>query len=256
MSRLTNLDVAFVSLVDRAAVRDPTNLTEPQRFLLFKRESGAPPTTGGPMPETATLDELRAALTKAENSLAEVTKRAEKAERKLRKAMKNGKITDDDGGGDADDLEKADLPPAVRERIEKAEKRAEAAERIAKAEEDMRVTREFVAKAEADYDELTFDASEFGPVLKRASEALKADDFETLDQVLKAANEQARQSALFKSVGRDGEPAESGSDADRTLAAKAEEIRKSEPGVSRTEAMRRAMRENPDLAAAHIASVR
>jgi hypothetical protein len=31
---LKNLDVEYVSLVDRAAVRDPSNPDEPQRFLL------------------------------------------------------------------------------------------------------------------------------------------------------------------------------------------------------------------------------
>jgi len=36
---LSNLDVSYVSLVSRAAVRDPSNPSEPQRFLLTKHET-------------------------------------------------------------------------------------------------------------------------------------------------------------------------------------------------------------------------
>jgi len=38
MAQLKDLRVDFVSLVDRAAVRDPQNKSEPRRFLLYKRE--------------------------------------------------------------------------------------------------------------------------------------------------------------------------------------------------------------------------
>lgn len=41
MAHLKDLDVQFVSLVDRAAVRDPVNKDEPMRFLIWKRD-GAP----------------------------------------------------------------------------------------------------------------------------------------------------------------------------------------------------------------------
>lgn len=45
MPQLTNLDVEFVSLVDRAAVRDPVEQSEPMRFLITKRETD--PSQGG-----------------------------------------------------------------------------------------------------------------------------------------------------------------------------------------------------------------
>lgn len=38
LSNLSDLQVDFVSLVDRAAVRDPVNQSEPMRFLVWKRE--------------------------------------------------------------------------------------------------------------------------------------------------------------------------------------------------------------------------
>lgn len=45
MPQLTNLDVEWVSLVDRAAVRDPVEQSEPMRFLIWKRETD--PSQGG-----------------------------------------------------------------------------------------------------------------------------------------------------------------------------------------------------------------
>jgi len=47
MPQLTNLDVEFVSLVDRAAVRDPVEQSEPMRFLVWKREAHTDPSQGG-----------------------------------------------------------------------------------------------------------------------------------------------------------------------------------------------------------------
>src|SRR5947209_7749183 len=133
MSRLTDLDVAFVSLVDRAAVRAPSKPTEPQRFLFLKRDSGASPTTGGSMPQTATPEELQAALTKAQEERDAAVARAAKAERKLAKKSKSD-------GGDGESIDKSDLPPAVRAALEKAEKSEKDA--IAKAEEAERIAKE------------------------------------------------------------------------------------------------------------------
>ena len=45
MPQLKDLDVQFVSLVDRAAVRDPQRKSEPRRFILMKREGAAPTPT-------------------------------------------------------------------------------------------------------------------------------------------------------------------------------------------------------------------
>jgi hypothetical protein len=50
MPELKNLVVEWLSLVDRAAVRDPSSPTEPQKFLLWKRESGEPEAEAAPEP--------------------------------------------------------------------------------------------------------------------------------------------------------------------------------------------------------------
>ncbi len=63
MPELRNLDVQWLSLVDRAAVRDPSDPTEPQKFLLWKADRGEPEPE--PEPNLADLQALVAKTTKA-----------------------------------------------------------------------------------------------------------------------------------------------------------------------------------------------
>lgn len=256
---LTDLTVEYVSLVDRAAVRDPQNPTEPQKFLVWKSDSGATPDpTGGTMTE----DELRAAVTKAEQERDEAREAAQKAETEREAAL--AKAADLEKAAKPEDkpeaIDKAELPEPVRLALEKAEadaaaanQRIEKAENLAKAEREIRVTREFVAKA-AEYKALPVEADAFGPVLKAASESLTADAYAELDRVLKAADAQIASSELLKEAGAAGDGPTPASD--ETLVAKAQEIRKADSSVSEAKAMERAMRENPELAASYLASVR
>ncbi len=71
-NELRSLDVQFVSLVDRAAVRDPSNPDEPQRFLLFKRDSAA---DTEPERETMPVAQHSAAFEKATESALEARDR-------------------------------------------------------------------------------------------------------------------------------------------------------------------------------------
>ena len=71
--------------------------------------------------------------------------------------------------------------------IAKAQKRAERAESVAKAERDLRLTREYIAKAQS-YS-LPVPAEVLGPVLKRCTEALSKQDCEILAQCLDSASE-------------------------------------------------------------------
>lgn len=236
MPQLQNLDVEFVSLVDRAAVRSPSNPTEPQKFLLYKKESGANPDSpkGGNVDKS---EELSAALEKAEAERDELATKVAKLEKKLAKAVP----------AEPEQINKDELPRAVREALEKAEKRAEKLEKkaaedaeIAKAERNLRLTREFVAKAQSEFPLVAGDASEFGPVLKRAAEMLSKEDYDLLEQRLVASNEQIHQGDLFKQAGdnRDGQR----TDGLDEVARKAEELKKSDPNMSNFEAMRAAAR--------------
>jgi hypothetical protein len=165
----------------------------------------------------------------------------------------------------AADLSKADLPDTARaavekaeaerdEAIAKAEKKADKAEGIAKAEREIRVGREFVAKAEA-FEALPIGkAEDFGPVLKAVHEKLDKADADALDVVLKAADEQIKKGELFKEMGRGGQP-EAG-DAFSKMQKAAEDIKKAEPSLTADQAMSKAMSANPDLQSEYLAEVR
>lgn len=70
--------------------------------------------------------------------------------------------------------------------ITKAQRRADRAEGIAKAERDLRLTREYIAKA-AEYTGLPVPPEVLGPILKRCTESLSKQDCEVLAQCLDAA---------------------------------------------------------------------
>ncbi len=250
MPHLRDLDVEFVSLVDRAAVRDSSRQTEPQKFILWKSESGNHNPNGGDMPTT---EELTAALEKAEQERDEAQAELAKAEKKLAKKDKKDE--------EAAPIDKADLPPAVREALEKAEARADKLEKqaeedakIAKAERDLRITREFVAKAETEFPSVGGSSEEFGPVLKTMSETLPEDVFKSIETRLRAAEEQVRTSNLFKELGMGGDPTP-GADVELDAALqKADDLQKADPNLSRYDAMRLSM--SREQQAAYLAANR
>lgn len=86
MPQLTNLDVEYVSLVDRAAVRDPVEQSEPSRFYLWKRDQSQ---GGHPMPTFTNelLGQLGDAVAK-EADLAALVEKNEDAGRALKGAAR------------------------------------------------------------------------------------------------------------------------------------------------------------------------
>lgn len=316
MSQLTNVDVEWVSLVDRAAVRDPVEQSEPNRFLIWKRDSSQ---GGHPMSKiTKELidqlgdavekeDALPALVEKADNAeeiglalqgaarllaanksdltpeiLAEVAKaaglelpevEAQKVEAKtaaeLVEALKSTDVAEEvvkevEGAlakaAEKAELEKADLPAAVKEALAKAEakeadalRKAEEAERIAKEERDTRLNREFVVKAE-DFKSLSIEPAKFGPILKSAADKLEKADYEELERVLKAAEEQVAKGALFDELGAAGSRSASGAYEEATK--KAEEIRKADSSLSPEQALEKAFEADPELQTRYLAEMR
>lgn len=275
--RLTALRVPRVSFVDRAAVRDPSNPMEPRRFVMFKSEGSVPPTPtkGAPVLTDAQKAELdptvREMVEKAEKDAAEALaarETAEKAEKDAKEALTKAQEERDARPAApeeklADKLDKSDLPPALVEALEKAEAReaaaeerikksdekAEKAETIAKAERDKRVTSEWVTKAETgELRGLPGAPAESGPLMKSLAEAAPEAWAEFEKSVLSPAVAQIQAGDLLKEAGRGGEgpPPES---ALRKMQDKATELRKSEPQISRHEAMERVRRDNPELQA-------
>jgi hypothetical protein len=248
---LRKLEVEMVSLVDRAAVRDPSNPSEPQRFVLFKREGGGP--TKIHKEDQMTEAELRAVIEKVEAERDELAKQVRKLEKQARKSADGEKVL----------IDKSQLAPEIRKALEKAEtereelrKQAQKAERLAKDERDRRIEREFVAKAEAEYAHVGGDAAEFGRLLKSASEKLSGDEFAQLETQLKAANERIS-ATLYKEAGVSGDPVPGATSvhADK-LEKRAQELRKADRSLSAYEAMHLAMTEDREAQAAYLATIR
>jgi len=138
---------------------------------------------------------------------------------------------------------------AQAEAIKKAEKRADDQETVLKAERNTRILKEFVQKA-GEFKSLSVDADKFGAILKSASESMSKEDFEELNRVLKAADDNATN--LFKEYGHslDNE------NDDKTAFAKLEKaagVIATRDGISKEVAFVKAMDEHPDLAKAELA---
>lgn len=91
--------------------------------------------------------------------------------------------------------------PRLVEIVKAAEERAYLAEQIAKAERDYRLEREFIAKADT-LGNLAISAEDFGLVLKNIADSISEEDFDTIWQVLSAANESVAKSGIFEEVGK------------------------------------------------------
>lgn len=251
-NRLTDLDVRYVSLVDRAAVRDPSHPSDPQRFLLTKSEIPVADLRRATLRKEAAMpDELEAERKRAEKA----ERKLAKAEAKLQKARKKSKKAkkpkmDDDAKSVTTDSDDSGDKMSKREKIRKAERdealqRAAKAEKIAKEERDLRVVREFVEKARTDFPNLG-PAEELGEHLMAVSEKLSKSEMAGELKLLAVANEQIGKGALFSELGHGGEsPANGKSDLERS----AQKLRKADPALSSYEAMRAALRSDPDLQA-------
>ena len=101
-----------------------------------------------------------------------------------------------------DDDEEREAVNKALETVAKAEYRAQQAENIAKAERDLRLEREFIAKA-AEFN-LPVRSEELGPVLKRVAEATTEDDFKTIVKCLRAASAVNDFANPFGEVGKRG----------------------------------------------------
>jgi hypothetical protein len=134
--------------------------------------------------------------------------------------------------------EKADEIAAERDQLQKT---ADEALELAKAARDDQLTREYIAKAEQ-----VGEDAEFGEVLKTIAGAVELETFEKLEAVLKANHERAVTAGLYEEIGKASTGDGTGS-ASAELAAKAEEIRKSDSTLTKEQAIVKAYEQNPDL---------
>jgi hypothetical protein len=124
-------------------------------------------------------------------------------------------------------------------RVEELERQQQQFEQIAKSERDLRLTREYIAKA-ADYN-LPVDPAELGPVLYRMAETMSYDDCSVIAKCLETAG-----TILFEETGYQG----GGENADVMSMVESyamEEIGKSaDRNVSKSHLIERAFDENPE----------
>lgn len=241
--RLTGLDLDEISLVP-AGDNPPAKVTLAKADKTHAEHEGArtlienePPQGATHMGDEISKDELPEDVVTYIEALEAELERASVIE-ELAGMLDNG--TDPSTEEDPElVLSKAD--PEVRSLIEKAEQRAEAAEAIAKAERELRLDREYLAKAEA-LPMLTEAPAELAEVLK----ALHTADPEVagkVEAILATANEQIAKGNLFAEFGSsttvEGVP-------DRARQA-AEALVKADPTLSPEAAMVAAMEADPTL---------
>jgi hypothetical protein len=205
MARLTDITATVVSLVDRAAVRDPSDPTQPQKLLLWKSESGRNDMSqqnGGVM-----------ALSSPNTTISTA------ARRRMQNALNALKPDPNDSDGSEAALKtKIQALLHVYDSVDSTVSKAYAegaAEGFSKREVDSRlagVVPEALAKLDAQ------------------SEAILAEAESVTTTIAK----------------REAEPLKKAEE-------KAEEIRKADPSLSRSDAMRQAMRD-PEIAALYQAS--
>lgn len=122
-------------------------------------------------------------------------------------------------------------------------KRLTKAEEIAKGEQDVRLTREWVEKAEGMTAIPGVVAEEFGPVLKSVASQVDPATMEVLVEKLGAANAAIKESAITKEHGAAG----GGDEDDDDLSKAVSKVMADEPGLSRAQAIAKAVEADPSL---------
>jgi hypothetical protein len=225
-NRLRKLVVDFVSLVDRPA-------NQPAEIVLTKR--------GDPASSDDTTTTPSATSTPQESTVPNAT--------------------------EAQPITKADLDAAIAEAIQKASSeyetkieklttdletangRAQTAEQVAKAEQEARETSDAITKAQRDYPTLPGTTpAEIAPILRKASKTLSAEEFEKLDEVLKAASVAVGKSDIFKEHGSSGNNTTGAKNtAEAQLQNLAKELREKDSALTPQAAIVKAMDARPDL---------
>jgi hypothetical protein len=185
--KLKKLRLAEISMVDLGADLNAT-------VQVIKR--GAPPDGGTNMTETASAAiaaSLAAATTKMTEQATQIdtlTKALKVAEDDRDAQKRRADIADlvaKKGGDDEDAILKAADPLVAAEIIKLRKANAAAAKQLADITDEAEV-KKFIDRAKIDYVNLPMAADKLGPILKRATGLLPAEDMTELLRVLKAAS--------------------------------------------------------------------
>lgn len=185
-----------------------------------------------PQIDKSDLDpEVAQYVTKLEDAVIELTDQVEKQETS----------SDDDSGDPVEDLLKS-ADPALVEYVQGIQKKAEEAEAIAKAEQEQRLDREFLAKADT-LNNLG-ESREVADVLKSAAAHLPEADYAALEGLLASANGKIESGALFAELGKSSQSTGSGSD---KIEKAAEALMADDATLTKEQAVDLAVQKNPAL---------
>lgn len=132
--------------------------------------------------------------------------------------------------------------PEVQAYIAKLEEQVAEATELAKREHDARMTKEFIEKAST-FSHLPVSADELGTVLKSVAEAVDAETFDAVVDIIEKADTALGAAEPWAELG-------SSLGADEAVASELEKIAKtiaSEEGLTEEQAMAKALEENPAL---------
>jgi len=138
------------------------------------------------------------------------------------------------------EMDRDEVISKAMDEISKANQRADEASEIAKAERELRLTKDYIAKAET-YS-LPIEADELGPVLMRMSDTMSYDDCAVIAKALDAASEAISYMSSELGFEGGGDNNEVISQVDAFLD---ESLSKSEDKISKAEAMEGFFVENP-----------
>ena len=144
------------------------------------------------------------------------------------------------------EIDKSEMPEALRKRFEDLEKKAEMAETLAKAEREKRLEIEFNKKAK-EYSELA-DVEKIASILRKASDT-DEELAKSIEEVFSSVKERLANTDLFKEKGDGGETI---TDAEESIEKKTKELMKSDTSLTFAKAQARVLRENPDLYSEYV----
>lgn len=140
------------------------------------------------------------------------------------------------------DIQVVQLDKAALERIEKSEKIAKEAVEKAERLEDENQKRDFIEKA-AEMENIG-SAKNLGTILHKCSKKLDKEDYEEVERILKAANEQLDSAELFVEKGSETFDDQDAEGQVKTLVI---QKRKDDPKLTENQAYREVMKENKEL---------
>jgi hypothetical protein len=140
------------------------------------------------------------------------------------------------------------LPPSIRKQIEDGKKAKSETDELRKRL-DERDERDEVAKFRGKAEAFKFLAGqnldEIGKLLRAASKAMTAKEYEAIEKLLSNANDAVKASPLFKDLGGRGNDSET--TAEGKLRGIAKALRDADPNLSAAQAVAKAREENPEL---------